>query len=110
MAFRVLIATRSFGSTSAKPWEDPCCCRHGNCQGGHGQPLGEERLIDLLAGIDGAIIGVVPFTAQVLTHAPQLKVISMHGVGLDHIDLKAAAARASSWPIALAPMTRGWQI
>ncbi len=51
----------------------------------------EERLIDLLKGAAAAIVGVVPMTAHVLAHAPDLKVVSVHGVGVDHIDLDAAA-------------------
>jgi D-3-phosphoglycerate dehydrogenase len=50
----------------------------------------EERLIELLAGVDAAIIGVVPMTARVLEQAPGLKVVSAHGVGVDHVDLQAA--------------------
>ena len=93
MAFRVLIATRSFGSTSTKPWEVLNAAGMETVKVDMSQPVGEDRLIDLLADVDGAIIGVVPVTARVLDHAPRLKVISMHGVGLDHIDLKAAAAQ-----------------
>ena len=53
----------------------------------------EERLIDLLKGVAAAIVGVVPMTAYVLENAPDLKVVSAHGVGVDHIDLDAAARR-----------------
>jgi D-3-phosphoglycerate dehydrogenase len=49
-----------------------------------------QRMIDLLKNIDGAVVGVVPMTAQVLENSPRLKVVSMHGVGVDHIDLDAA--------------------
>jgi len=48
-------------------------------------------LIELLDGVQGAIIGVVPMTEYVLKNSPSLKVVSMHGVGVDHIDLQAAA-------------------
>ena len=53
----------------------------------------EEELIDLLRGIDGVIVSSDPFTARVLSAAPQLKVISRTGVGYDAIDMKAATAR-----------------
>ena len=56
------------------------------------QPMSEERLIELLAGADAAIVGVVPLTAHVFAQAPELKVVCMHGVGMDHIDLEAAKA------------------
>ena len=90
-AYRVLVATRSFGSTSSKPWdvlaEAGCEVVKADMKG----EMSEERLIELLADIDGAIVGVVPVTARVLESAPRLKVISMHGVGVDHVDLPAAA-------------------
>lgn len=91
MQARVLIATRSFGSTSQKPWQilDEAGCE--TVQADMSQKMTEERLIQLLDGMDAAIVGVVPVTACVLEHAPGLKVISAHGVGVDHIDLEAAA-------------------
>ncbi len=90
MSWRVLIATRSFGSTSQKPWD---VLAQGDCEvirADMSQKITEERLIELLQGIDGAIVGVVPMTARVLRAAPSLKVISAHGVGVDHIDVPAA--------------------
>jgi D-3-phosphoglycerate dehydrogenase len=53
----------------------------------------EEELIDLLRGVDGAIVSTDPFTARVLAAAPQLKAISRTGVGYDAIDVAAATAR-----------------
>lgn len=53
----------------------------------------EEELIDLLKGVDGAIVSSDPFTARVMEASPQLKVISRTGVGYDAIDLNAATAR-----------------
>lgn len=91
MTYKILIATRSFGSTSSKPWE---VLKEAGCElvkADMTQKMTESRLIDLLAGVDGAIVGVVPMTARVLEQSPSLKVVSMHGVGVDHIDLEAAA-------------------
>lgn len=91
MTSRVLVATRSFGSTSQKPWdvlaEAGCEVVKSDMKG----EINEDRLIDLLKDIDGAVVGVVPMTARVLEASPRLKVVSMHGVGVDHIDLQAAA-------------------
>jgi len=90
MTYRVLVATRSFGSTSQKPWdvliEAGCEAVKADMKG----EINEDRLIDLLKDIDGAVVGVVPMTARVLEASPRLKVVSMHGVGVDHIDLQAA--------------------
>lgn len=55
------------------------------------QQLSEEELIDLLPGSDGIIAGDDPLTAEVLAHADRLRVISKWGVGIDNIDLGAAA-------------------
>jgi D-3-phosphoglycerate dehydrogenase len=53
----------------------------------------EEELIDLLRGIDGAIVSTDPFTARVIQAAERLRVISRTGVGYDAVDIKAATAR-----------------
>lgn len=91
MPYKVLVATRSFGSTSPKPWEVLSEAGLEVVRADMKVAGTEDGLIELLKGIDGAIIGVVPMTARVLQSASQLKVISMHGVGYDHVD--AAAAR-----------------
>ena len=93
MTYRILIASRSFGSTSQKPYD---VFKQGDCeiiQADISKKVTEERMVELLQGIDGAIIGVVPMTQYVFEHSPSLKVVSMHGVGVDHIDLTAAAQR-----------------
>lgn len=91
MSYKILVATRSFGSTSSKPWD---ILNQEGCEivrADMSQKMTEEGLIELLKGVDGAIIGVVPLTAHVIQKSPGLKVVSMHGVGVDHIDLTAAA-------------------
>jgi D-3-phosphoglycerate dehydrogenase len=55
------------------------------------QQLSEEELIRLLPGIDGIVAGDDPLTRAVLQTADRLKVISKWGVGVDNIDLEAAA-------------------
>lgn len=47
-------------------------------------------LADLLAEVDGLIVGAIPITAEHFAAAPRLRVVAMHGVGVDHIDLVAA--------------------
>jgi D-3-phosphoglycerate dehydrogenase len=90
MNHKILIATRSFGSTSPRPWEviEAAGCEW--VKADMSFEMSEDRLKDLLVGVNGAIVGVVPLTASVLEGAHQLKVVSMHGVGVDHIDLQAA--------------------
>jgi D-3-phosphoglycerate dehydrogenase len=90
MGAEVLIATRSFGSTSQEPWRILAEAECETVEADMSQKMTEERLVALLAGVDAAIVGVVPMTACVLENAPGLKVVSAHGVGVDHIDLEAA--------------------
>ena len=93
MTHKVLIATRSFGSTSPRPFRLLEKAGYALVKADMSLEMTEARLIGLLKGISGTIIGVVPMTAHVLNNAPDLKVISAHGVGVDHIDLGAAANR-----------------
>ena len=53
--------------------------------------LSEEELLPLVPTIEGAICGDDQFTERVLKAAPQLRVISKWGTGIDSIDTTAAA-------------------
>jgi D-3-phosphoglycerate dehydrogenase / 2-oxoglutarate reductase len=46
-----------------------------------------------VAEADGWIAGVEPIDRSVIEHAPRLKVIARYGVGVDNVDLVAAAER-----------------
>jgi phosphoglycerate dehydrogenase-like enzyme len=50
----------------------------------------EEELIQILEGIDGAIVSIDPFTRRVFDSTDRLKVVARTGVGYDSIDVKAA--------------------
>jgi phosphoglycerate dehydrogenase-like enzyme len=52
----------------------------------------EEEMIQLLTGMDAAVVGIDPFTDKVMAGSPQLKVISRSGVGYDSVDVPAATA------------------
>mgnify|MGYP002628091301 CR=1 FL=1 len=56
-------------------------------------PLTEAELLPQLVGIDAVIAGMDPFNAAVLAseEAATLKIISRWGVGIDAVDLQAAA-------------------
>lgn len=56
-------------------------------------PLSEEEIARLVVEIDGLICGDDAITPQVISAATKLKVISKYGIGVDKIDLDAAAAR-----------------
>jgi phosphoglycerate dehydrogenase-like enzyme len=49
----------------------------------------EAEMIELLAGCDGAIVGMEPVTERVLAALPQLKVIGKMGIGCDTLDFDA---------------------
>jgi D-3-phosphoglycerate dehydrogenase len=55
--------------------------------------LTESDLIDLIGDTEYLIAGTEPITDAVMAAAPRLKLISRVGVGLDGVDLRAAAAR-----------------
>ena len=42
--------------------------------------------------IEGVVVRCEPITKEIMDAVPSLKVIGMHGVGLDHIDVKEATA------------------
>jgi D-3-phosphoglycerate dehydrogenase len=56
----------------------------------HPRPLTEDELIPLLAGCRGCIAGLDFFTRNVIKNAPDLRVISRYGAGVDRVDLAAA--------------------
>lgn len=58
-----------------------------------GQQLEGDELVAAMAGVAGVIAGDDLFTADVLAALPDLRAISKWGIGLDGIDLDAAAAR-----------------
>lgn len=58
----------------------------------HGRPLTTDELLELIPEVDGYIAGLDPITGEVLNAANRLQVIARYGVGLDNVDLEAAAA------------------
>ena len=54
------------------------------------RPLTEDELIPLLDGCRGFIAGLDFITRKVIENAPDLKVISRYGSGVDRVDLAAA--------------------
>jgi D-3-phosphoglycerate dehydrogenase / 2-oxoglutarate reductase len=56
-----------------------------------GRPLTSEELAERLEGVDGLLAGVDEIAAAVFEAASRLRVIARYGVGIDRIDLDAAA-------------------
>lgn len=55
-----------------------------------GMHADEDRLIELLDGVDATVAGGEPYTRRVLNAARSLKHIARWGVGFDRVDLEAA--------------------
>ena len=55
------------------------------------QQLSESELLDIIDRFDGVIAGDDEFTASVMEKGKRLKVIAKWGIGVDAIDLEAAA-------------------
>ncbi|MCA9861824.1 MAG: phosphoglycerate dehydrogenase [Thermomicrobiales bacterium] len=87
---RVVIAARSFASTDPAPRE--ALQRAGVTVVQPGTPPRGSELAAILEDADGLIVGSIPLTQEHFAVAPRLRVVAMHGVGVDHIDLQAAAA------------------
>jgi D-3-phosphoglycerate dehydrogenase len=58
-----------------------------------GQQFDEQQMIELIADMEGLIAGDDEITAAVMDAGKRLKVIAKWGVGIDAIDLQAAAER-----------------
>jgi D-3-phosphoglycerate dehydrogenase len=88
----VLIGTRSFGSTSQEPWnllaESGCTYQVIDIA-----EATDEELAEAMRDADAFIVGKRAITGDLINASPNLKVICMHGTGVDHIDLVAAKAR-----------------
>lgn len=59
----------------------------------HGTGIDNETLIREGKDCDGFLIRNANMTGEVMDACPKLKVISMHGVGVDCIEVNAATAR-----------------
>ena len=58
-----------------------------------GRPLSSSQLAALLPGVDGTIAGLDAIDAAALAAADGLRIVARYGVGVDNVDLAAAAAR-----------------
>jgi len=92
MNYRVLVTARSF----ANPGRHHEILQVAGCQVDHrapAHPYSAEELRAIIPGYDGVILGLDACDASVIEAADQLRVISRYGVGVDAVDLAAAARK-----------------
>src|SRR6056297_1789078 len=87
---KILITPRSFASTSSKPNDLLAKKGYKIIRNTTGRPFTNEEMLNMISDLDGIIIGIDDFNANIIDHAKKLKVISKYGVGLDNIDLESA--------------------
>lgn len=89
----VIVTTPGFGASSDAPWRAAAEAGLDLRRSTRPGPLAGRALADELRDAAGVIVGVDRVDAETMDAAPALRVIGKHGVGLDGIDLEAAAER-----------------
>jgi len=91
---KVLVCSKSFG----KYTEDGInVLRENNCEiikNPHDRYFKEEDFLKHIKGIDGTIVSMDEVTSKVIDYADSLKVISVHGTGVDNIDVGYAEKKS----------------
>jgi D-3-phosphoglycerate dehydrogenase len=90
MAPQVLIATRSFGSASPKPMQMLMDAGVEIVRVDANSPSVQDEILELVPETSAIIVGLVPITKKIIEKSTKLKIVSMYGVGVNHIDLEAA--------------------
>lgn len=93
MTQKVLVTPRSFGKEDPALFERLRGAGFEIVRNDTGGILTKAQMIEKIAPCAGVIVGVDPLDADVIAAAPYLRAIAKYGVGVDNIDLKAAAAR-----------------
>jgi len=90
---KISLTTSTFAQYSDEPLAILREAGHEYVLNPYGRKLTEDEAIGMLHGCVGVAAGTEPLTARVLDALPDLKIISRCGVGMDNVDLKAAAKR-----------------
>jgi D-3-phosphoglycerate dehydrogenase len=93
MRWRVLIGSKSFGRVHP---EHLAQLEAAGCEvipNAHGRPYTAAELVDALPGVHAIVTGTDELTSEAIRSADSLVTIAKHGVGLDNVDLAAAAER-----------------
>ncbi len=111
--FKVLITTVPFGAEITIPLDLLKEAGVSFFINPTGRKLEEEELVELVNDFDVIIAGTEPITDKVMSRAPNLKLISRVGIGLDSVDLVSAkrrGIRVSYTPDAPAPAVADFTI
>jgi D-3-phosphoglycerate dehydrogenase len=91
---RILITTSSFDVTTSPALAEIAAAGHQIVLNPFGRKLTEDEAVSLLAdGVVGMVAGVEPLTRRVIEAARDLKVLARCGIGMDNVDMAAAAER-----------------
>lgn len=93
MTWRVLVGSKSFGRVYP---EHLARLEEAGCEvlpNAHGRPYTAAELHEALGGVHAIVTGTDELTGEVIRAADSLLTIAKHGVGLDNVDLAAAAER-----------------
>ena len=93
MSARVLIGSRSFGTTFPEHFDALRDAGFEVLPNEHGRAYRAAELLERLPEVDVIVTGTDELTAEVIAAAPRLRAIVKHGVGLDSVDVEAARAR-----------------
>jgi D-3-phosphoglycerate dehydrogenase len=90
--YKVLVTSRSFGKYSKEPiaYLEKHNCEVIFTDKSH---LRGDELAALIKGYDALIVGIDEVDKQVIEASDRLKVICMHGTGIDHIDVNEASKK-----------------
>jgi len=91
----ILITTSSFGKNDPAPLASLQKAGMSIISNPYGRKLTEDEVLQLIAEHKptGMIAGIDPLTRRAQENAEGLRVISRCGIGMDSVDLAAAAAR-----------------
>lgn len=93
MMEKVLITPRSYGKNDPSLFEKIKAAGYEIVRNETGGILDKAKMIELIAPCAGVIVGVDPLDGDVIAAASNLRAVAKYGVGVDNIDLDAAAAR-----------------
>jgi len=92
--YKVLVTSRMFGTISDEPIKRlrsvPSEIVHSPYKG---VTHSEAQMLEIIPGVDAVIMGADRITKRVIERADRLKVLSVHGVGVDQIDGDAATRK-----------------